>query len=325
MKSHSWHKMMLLIVFLFTLNMAMENNPDVKTVRVFYIQPNDIPLDSAYLKGISKVMKSSQMYFLNQCKFTFRLNDPVCEVVKGKHPRSWYENNACGSDRYWCAVDNGQQDLLDLVPSVRNDANRTAWKIVFYIDAEGNGAGGGGGGGWVLLPKHDADGARGFPKDTARWCGGMCHELGHCFGLPDATQDDGTVMSADFYHWPVNCIFTADQTKKMQTLAANSGFWVNSITPTSTDPVFKPAVFQQRVESRIQNNTLIIQLRSNTTTSVNINIFDLSGKRQFIEPQKFAPKLSSASVDISTLKNGSYICSFDINGVTEYSNILIKH
>jgi hypothetical protein len=38
--------MILLIVLMFTLNMAMENNPDEKTVRVFYIQPNDIPLDS---------------------------------------------------------------------------------------------------------------------------------------------------------------------------------------------------------------------------------------------------------------------------------------
>ncbi len=35
-----------------------------------------------------------------------------------------------------------------------------------------------------------------------RWYGGMVHELGHGFGLPDSTSTDGTPMSASFYSYP---------------------------------------------------------------------------------------------------------------------------
>jgi hypothetical protein len=35
-----------------------------------------------------------------------------------------------------------------------------------------------------------------------RWYGGMVHDLGHAFGLPDATSADGTPMSASFYNCP---------------------------------------------------------------------------------------------------------------------------
>ncbi len=35
-----------------------------------------------------------------------------------------------------------------------------------------------------------------------RWYGGMVHELGHAFGLPDSSSTDGTPMSASFYNYP---------------------------------------------------------------------------------------------------------------------------
>lgn len=35
-----------------------------------------------------------------------------------------------------------------------------------------------------------------------RWYGGMVHELGHAFGLPDSSYTDGTPMSASFYNYP---------------------------------------------------------------------------------------------------------------------------
>ncbi|MEW9549072.1 hypothetical protein [Nonomuraea sp. NPDC050783] len=44
-----------------------------------------------------------------------------------------------------------------------------------------------------------------------RWYGGMVHEPGHAFGLPDAASTDGTCMSASFYGYP-SCTF--DQTQK---------------------------------------------------------------------------------------------------------------
>jgi hypothetical protein len=62
----------------------------------------------------------------------------------------------------------------------------------------------------VLLSGHDADGAAGVNGPINRWYGGMVHELGHAFGLPDATSTDGTCMSASLYDYP-NCTFNQTQ------------------------------------------------------------------------------------------------------------------
>ena len=159
----------ILTVILIIPSIVTSATPPHKTVRVFYVLPSDVALDSAYPKGIAGVMKSSQKYFLAQCKFTFRLNEPVCEVVKSTHPRSWFAS----VDDYWTIVNNGTDEVYRLVPSVKADSKRARWKIVIYVDAESPKDGGGGGGGWVGLPKHDADGAKIYPKDSARWCGGM--------------------------------------------------------------------------------------------------------------------------------------------------------
>lgn len=240
---------------------SMPVDPPDKTVRVFYIRPTDVAVNPKMAAGIASVMKDAQKYFLDQCQFTFRLNEPIVEVVDGSHARSWYEDNpGGGSDDYWRAVNNGQEDLLKLVPSVKADGNRTRWKIVYYIDAEGKGAGGGGGGGWVLLPKHDADGALGYPKDKARWVGGMSHELGHCFGLPDAAATDGTVMSASFYGWP-DCTITPGMTATMKNLGANSGFWSPSITTGIAPRIYTSS----RTGSRAPGTT--------------ISLYDIAGKR----------------------------------------------
>jgi hypothetical protein len=63
---------------------------------------------------------------------------------------------------------------------------------------------------WVLLSGHDADGGAGINGPMNRWYGGMVHELGHAFGLSDATSTDGTCMSASLYAYP-NCTFNQTQ------------------------------------------------------------------------------------------------------------------
>jgi hypothetical protein len=329
----TWHGRMpfyiavSLTILLISFPGAASTDPPAKTVRVFYILPNDVTLDSAYPKGIAKVMISSQKYFLKQCGFTFRLNNPICEVVKGTHPRSWYENtpNPSGSaDNYWFAVYNGMDDLKKVVPSISTDGNRSKWKIVEEVDAEGPGAGGGGGGGEVLLCKHDADGAKGYPKDTARWCGGMCHELGHCFGLPDATHDDGTVMSADFYHWPVNCVFTASQTNTMKSLGANSGFWIDNIT--GTEEFFGMAInAPMRWTPLIRGSQLQVPLSTANLFPWAIALYDLSGKRTAFYPQSLTPSdRTPYTFDVSALSNGNYVCALEKNGKVEKKNIVRK-
>ena len=46
-----------------------------------------------------------------------------------------------------------------------------------------------------------------------RWYGGMVHELGHAFGLPDSSATDGTPMSASFYSYPNTHFSDAQKTR----------------------------------------------------------------------------------------------------------------
>lgn len=299
---------------------AADINSPEKSVRVFYVLPSDVPLDSAYPKGIGKVMLSSQKYFLAQCKYTFKLSNPICEVIKSDKPKSWFAS----VDDYWNIVDRGTDEVYRILPTVNADNRRAKWKIVIYVDAESPNDGGGGGGGWVGLPKHDADGAKGYPKDTARWCGGMCHELGHCFGLPDATGDDGTVMSADFYHWPVNCIFTKDQATKMKNLPDNAGFWVDNMTGIGEE--FNTAMnLSKQWTPVVCGNQLKVPFSIPGSLSAAVALYALSGKRVVLyRPAMSVPNETLCTFDVSMLKPGNYICSLEKHGKNERTSIVRK-
>ncbi len=182
-------------------------NPAEKTVRVWLLRPSDVPFDQRYPDGIANVVREAQRYYGQELGKTFRLADPVVQVVTGEHVKSWYENTPNGSERYWWAVFNMQQELLRRFDVKAPDSR---WINVGEVIAEGPGAGGGGGGGWVILCQHDADGAAGLNGPMNRWYGGMVHELGHAFGLPDSTSTDGTPMSASFYDYP-NTHFSQSQ------------------------------------------------------------------------------------------------------------------
>ena len=183
--------------------------PPTKTVRVFWLKPTDKAYDQRYPDGIAAVMQESQRFFKQQLGKTFTLNSPVVEVVNGLHDTNWYITNNCtGTDHYWCVVFNMQAELQQRFGL--NDPD-SRWLNVGEISAEEvNQSGGGGGSGWVILSGHDADGAAGINGDMNRWYGGMVHELGHAFGLPDATSTDGTCMSASLYAYP-NCVFSQTQ------------------------------------------------------------------------------------------------------------------
>jgi hypothetical protein len=173
--------------------------PPTGTVRVHLLVPSDVAHDQRYVDGITRVMVEAQRYYKQELGKTFRLNNPVVEVITGERVRSWYENTPNGSSRYWWTVFNMQQELLRRLGLSAPDRR---WLNVGEIRAEGPGAGGGGGNGWVILSGHDADGAAGVNGPMNRWYGGMVHELGHALGLPDSTYTDGTPMSASFYNYP---------------------------------------------------------------------------------------------------------------------------
>lgn len=186
-------------------------DPPQKTVRVFWLRPSDVPNDQIHPDGIAKVMVEAQKYYKQELGKTFTLNNPVVEVVVGEHVKSWYENTSNGGEKYWWSVTNMQDELVRRF-NLKNPDSR--WLIVGEISAEGTGAGGGGSSGWVILPQHDADGAAGIGATPGRWYGGMVHELGHAFGLPDAASTDGTPMSASFYDYP-NTHFNQSQKTRM--------------------------------------------------------------------------------------------------------------
>ncbi|MEQ4720314.1 cellulose-binding domain-containing protein [Nonomuraea sp. B19D2] len=183
------------------------STPPVRTVRVFWLKPSDVAYDQRYPDGITKVMQEAQRFFKQELGKTFTLNSPVVEVVNGDQLRSWYENTPNCGEKYWWTVCNMQAELRRKFGLGAPDSR---WINVGEISAEGDGAGGGGGNGWVILSGHDADGAAGINGPMNRWYGGMVHELGHAFGLPDATSTDGTCMSASLYDYP-NCHFSQAQ------------------------------------------------------------------------------------------------------------------
>ncbi|GAA2357789.1 cellulose-binding domain-containing protein [Dactylosporangium salmoneum] len=175
--------------------------PALKTVRVFWLKPTDVAFDQRYPDGIASVMREAQRYYKQELGKTFALNSTVVEVVNGEHNAQWYITTNCNtSDHYWCVVENMQAELMRRFGIAGQDSR---WLCVGEISAEEAGKSGGGGGpGWVILSGHDADGAAGINGAMNRWYGGMVHELGHGFGLPDSTSTDGTPMSASFYSYP---------------------------------------------------------------------------------------------------------------------------
>ncbi|WBB58895.1 hypothetical protein O7599_25235 [Streptomyces sp. WMMC500] len=87
-------------------------DPPTGTVRVFWLRPRDVPSDQRYPDGISGVLRESQRYYRQELGVTFRLNDPVVEVVDGAHDQAWYENTPHDAEEYWWVVFNMQQELM---------------------------------------------------------------------------------------------------------------------------------------------------------------------------------------------------------------------
>lgn len=187
---------------------AAQAAPPEGTVRTYWLRPTDVAHDQRYPDGIAGVMLETQRYYRQELGVTFRLNDPVVEVVPGDHDAAWYENTPNGDEEYWWVVFNMQQELMR---KLGLNAPDRRWINIGEISAEKEGvSGGGGGGGWAILSGHDADGAAGLGGDMNRWYGGMVHEMGHALGLPDSSFTDGTPMSASFYSYP-DCHFNDQQ------------------------------------------------------------------------------------------------------------------
>ncbi len=82
----------------------------MKTVRVFYLRPTDVPFDQRFPDGIAAVVLEAQKYYLEQLGVTFQVNDPVVEVVDGDHDANWYTTTPGSdpNDDYWWPLEHAE-------------------------------------------------------------------------------------------------------------------------------------------------------------------------------------------------------------------------
>jgi len=185
-----------------------------KTVRVIYIVSADRNENPAYTRAMADAAQSVQSFFHRELGgATFRLNNPIVEVVKSDKDATWFYGQArAGSVDNW-GYDNTLAEAARLVGAKHNDPN-----YVWVIYSDGPGSSGRGGGGVCIMPENDLLGLLGkrhnYP-DTRRWVGGFGHELGHAFGLPhtkDTKRHANSIMWTGFYSgYPDQAYLTDDE------------------------------------------------------------------------------------------------------------------
>ncbi len=206
----------------------VQRRPDVvnptpleHSVRFVWFVPTDVTYEDATVEAVERAAYNTRSWYralLNGTTFRFDEAFPV-EVVFGDHARIWYEErlNPFGWDPIWNAnywVDMEVKKKLSLEDwSLR-------YKVAIYMSAEG---GGGSSVGRVVVPQHDVDGIEAGVKNVNRFWGGLAHELGHAFDLPDASGDDGTIMSGALYAYP-DADLPEDLASRLRNSDRNEGY-----------------------------------------------------------------------------------------------------
>ncbi len=180
---------------------ATKAEPLPKSVRVVYLVSADRPVREDYAKAIETAAQDLQVWYGKQLDgATFRLNDPVVEVVQSDKNADWFYNHPDGRYEDNWGFNNGLAEARRLV-GARQGHPDYVW--VIYSDGPGNK--GRGGGGVTVLPEDDLLGLIGkhpTQKSVKRWIAGLGHELGHAFGLPhpkDTKKHYDAIMWAGFY------------------------------------------------------------------------------------------------------------------------------
>ena len=179
---------------------AAENTQD-KCVRLIYLVSKDREERSDFRQAIEGAIQELQKWYGEQLKgATFRLHNPIVEVVHSSQPANWFYTHPNGSNRDDWGFNNTLAEAGRLLGARYNDPH-FIW--VLYSDGPGNK--GRGGSGVTCLPEDDLLGLIGkhpTQKHPARWVYGLGHELGHAFGLPhpaDIVRDKDALMWAGFY------------------------------------------------------------------------------------------------------------------------------
>lgn len=209
--------------------------PRPKSVRIVYLVSADRTVREDFRKGIETAAKDLQAWYARQLGGpTFRLNEPVVEVVKSDKNADWFYSHPNGENKDDWGFNNGLAEAQRLA-GTRHFDGQFVW--VIYSDGPGNK--GRGGDGVTVLPEDDLLGLVGQheQKDVKRWIAGLGHELGHAFGLPhprDTEKDADAIMWTGIYgKYPDRTYLTADD----KAILRRSPFFFRP----NGEPVAKPA------------------------------------------------------------------------------------
>lgn len=182
-----------------------------RTVRFIYMVSKDRRERKDYKQAIEHAARDIQKWYGQQLGGpTFRLNDPVVEVVRSREKAAWFYANPNGGSKDSWGFNNTLAEAKRLLGARQSDPN-----YIWVIYSDGPGNKGRGGGGVCIMPEDDLLGLVGehpTQKDVARWIAGLGHELGHAFGLghpPDTKKDNMAIMWAGIYGgYPDKTYFT---------------------------------------------------------------------------------------------------------------------
>lgn len=188
---------------------------ELPRVRVVYLVPSDRSPQHDFETATGKAIKHVQRWYRDHMGNgkTFRLHQPVVEVVQLPHAEGWYREHDVDPDRKQWFWRNVLDDAFAVTRAGFHD-HMNRW--VFYIDSENDhDQAVGGNAGVALLPRHDLMGLIGqsmFPSETnvCRWVGGLGHELGHAFELPHPAgfqrfafdRSGGSLMAYGYQRYP---------------------------------------------------------------------------------------------------------------------------
>lgn len=186
-------------------------------VRVVYLVSADREEKPEYTAAIEHAIRDLRKWYAKQLGgATFRLNDPVVEVVKSQRNADWFYGNRNGANKDNWGFNNALQEAKRLLGARFNDPEN-----IWVIYSDGPGDKGRGGNGVTCLPENDLLGLVGrhpTQKNKLRWIAGLGHEAGHAFGLrhpSDTKKDADALMWTGIYGKYPDRTYLTDEDKKI--------------------------------------------------------------------------------------------------------------
>ena len=299
-----------------TIGNAASNEPRSKTVRVVYLVSADRPVRQDFRDAVEKAAKDLQSWYAKQLGGpTFRLNEPVVEVVKSDKDAKWFYSHSNGKNKDNWGFRNGLAEARRLVGARHADP-----KYVWVIYSDGPGNKGRGGGGVAVLPEDDLLGLIGkhpTQKSVKRWIAGLGHELGHAFGLPhpeDTKKHRDALMWAGIYGKYPDATYLTEEDKR---ILMRSRFFFHP----NGDPVAKPP---KAVEKYVYGSGHFVKYSHEWGSEWVESKTDGSPKARFVETSRdknWIRLLNARRNMLLRLPVGGGRCSWSTDGGKTWNNL----